>query len=70
MIIAPLTFLSEEATMNIPIRETLNKEQALKRALKFEFEIGHFDQRGECRELDKIEVIYETEDCQPLDHES
>ena len=56
--------------MNIPIRETLNKEQVLKRALKFEFEIGHFDQRGECRELDKIEVVYETNDCQPLDHES
>ena len=56
--------------MNIPIRETSNKEQALKRALKFEFEIGRFDQRGECRELDKIEVIFETEDCQPLDHES
>jgi len=56
--------------MNIPIRETLNTEQALKRALKFEFEIGHFDQRGECRKLDKIEVMYETEDGQPLDHES
>lgn len=56
--------------MNIPIREILDEELALKRALKFEFEIGHFDQRGERRKLDKIEVIYETEYSQPLDHES
>ena len=56
--------------MNIPILETLKKEQALTRTLKFEFEIGHFDLRGECHKLDKIEVIYETEDGRPIDHES
>ena len=56
--------------MNIPIRDILDEEKTLKRTLKFEFEIGHFDERDKRCKLNKIEVICDSEDDQHRDHES
>lgn len=56
--------------MNIPIREMSDDEQNLKRMMIFEFEVGYYDQRGICRNVDKIKVSRELEHDNTLDHES
>ena len=56
--------------MNIPIREMLDDEQSSKRPMTFEFEVGYYDQRGICRNVDKIKVSRELEHDNTLDHES
>ncbi len=56
--------------MNIPIREMLDDEQNLKRTMTFEFEVGYYDQRGVCRNVDKIKVSRDSEHDSILDHES
>ena len=56
--------------MNIPIREMSDDEQNLKRTMIFEFEVGYCDQRGICRNVDKIKVSRELEHDNTLDHES
>ena len=56
--------------MNIPIREMSDDEQNLKSMMTFEFEVGYYDQRGICRNVDKIKVSRELEHDNTLDHES
>ena len=56
--------------MNIPIREMSDDEQNLKRMMTFEFEVGYYDQRGICRNVDNIKVNRELEHDNTLDHES
>ena len=56
--------------MNIPIRKILDEELNFKLPLTFEFEIGHYDQRGSCCKKDKIEVIHQSENDTTIDHES
>ena len=56
--------------MNIPIREMLDDEQSSKRPMTFEFEVGYYDQRGFCREVDKIKVSRDSELDDTSGHES
>lgn len=56
--------------MNIPILEIMDEEQTITKPLKFEFELGYFDEIDACCKITKLELIYSANRYQVLDQES
>ena len=60
----------KEASMNIPILEIMDEEQTNTKPLKFEFELGYFDEIDACSKITKLELVHSANRYQVLDQES
>lgn len=56
--------------MNIPILEIMDEEQTITKPLKFEFELGYFDEIDACSKITKLELVHSANRYQVLDQES